>query len=86
MKKILFVGIALILTSCGQKQQQSSEQEVVDSCSTVAYNAYVERSELLFEGEELHEVFIITNDSAVITNHCDDCRYCNWDNPEGNPD
>lgn len=72
MKKLLFLGI-LALTAC-------------NSHTNTKYNAQVVRTEILLEGEELHEVYIIDMDSAQITNHCDDCRYCIMQNPEGNPD
>lgn len=49
-------------------------------------NSSIARTELLLEGEELHEVWIITRDTIQITDHCDDCRYCKTDNPEGNPE
>lgn len=41
-----------------------------------------QRTDLLLEGEELHEVFIIDSDSAQITDHCDDCKYCRMKHQE----
>lgn len=46
----------------------------------------VERTDIELENGEVHEAFIIQNDTATITDHCDDCRYCRTQNPEGNPD
>lgn len=36
----------------------------------------VNRTEIYLENEEVHEVFIIDTDTAQITEHCDDCKYC----------
>lgn len=36
----------------------------------------VKRTEIYLENEEVHEVFIIDTDTAQITDHCDDCKYC----------
>lgn len=51
-------------------------------CNTTS----TKRTELLLEGEELHEVWVINCDTAQITDHCDDCKYCMMQNPEGNPE
>lgn len=79
MKKLLFLSV-LALVACTKPEK--TEHIYTDA----EYNATVLRTEILLEGEELHEVFIIKTDSAEITNHCDDCRYCMMQNPEGNPD
>lgn len=77
MKKLfLLIILALTLSACKKEPQVVSVEHPLIQVQDSTYNANVTRTDLLLEGEELHEVFIITNDSAQITNHCDDCKYC----------
>lgn len=88
MKKILGITLTLvaILIMCvtfmyiqytvretiEEKVEYSLHKYRIDSNQ----NANIIRTNITLETGEVHEVFIITNDTAKITNHCDDCRFC----------
>lgn len=63
MKKITFFIFIIMLSGCYNKNTDTKYIQV-------------ERNDLILETGEVHEAYYFKTDTTIVTDHCDDCKYC----------